>query len=270
MVIQNIPNAAGAIVPSGDAQKSWDDGYSEQPYSGGGKNGNQWEDWGNVMQKAISPALTALEDVLKRTPLDDDLDKAEIAHLWPLMLEQVNCPAAKYNLELRLLNIEMRAVSAVLAQTTEFSNDDLLVLDPSDYTEFGGAFYRIPPTRLECSQRIDAVRDRLRILHKLIEWAKEGGVFYDVCDLLDWFATRPEHRTTDSPSHALPFFGQQIFAVLGVAAQNTEWAHIEAVTSRQIAPRFGGDYVENEKTRFRAPLGDGGGPSNGVASNAPR
>ena len=78
----------------------------------------------------------------------------------------------------------------------------------------------------------------------------------------------------------LPDFGRLVFGILGMAAQNTQWAHIEAVTSRQIAPKFGGDPYQNQKTQFHNNMpgmgggnGGGGGPGGGgygVASNAPR
>ena len=269
--VDNTPDASGAIIPQSADATTWDDTYQERPFGPGGGSGNQWEDWGGVMRLAISPPMQGLEDVLLRTPVDDPLDKAEVSALWPLMLEQISCPAGHYNLELRFLHAEMRVITEVLTATSEkVKENELLVLDPKDWAEFGAVFYQVPPTREECHTRLDDIRQQVRTLHELIARAKAGGVHYDVCDLIDWFATPPERRTSNSPSHTLPFFGKILFGVLGLAAQNTAWAHVEAVTSRQIAPRFGGKYDENEKTRHLNTLPGVGDGSPGVASNAPR
>ena len=245
-------DSTGAIVPSSTGG-SWSDNYTERPFGGDGRSGNQWEDWGAVMTQAIAPPLGCIEDVLRRTPIDDDLDKVEVAALWPLMIDQITCPAGRYNLELRLLRNEIQTITEVLSSpgTKNLDEDDPLDLNPADWAGYGNSFYRLPVTIKECEERLDTIRNKMRDLEGQIDIAKAGGVYYDVCDLLDWFATPPDRRSTSSPSHVLPFFGQILFGILGLGAQNTQWAHIEAVTSRQIAPRFGGDYTENEKTRFR-------------------
>ena len=255
----------------GAENRTWDDNYNETSFSPDGKSGNQWEDWGKVMYQAIAPPLGCLEDVLRRTPIEDPLDQAEIDLLWALMNEEITCPAGHYNLELRFLHEELQILSRVLITTDGIEDDQPFNLDPSDWKDYGSLFYRLPLTRLECHDRMTAIRNRMRDLHGLIDVARTRGVFYDVCGLIDWFATPPDRRSTSSPSHALAFFGRKAFALLGLAAQNTQWAHIEAVTSRQIAPRFGGNYYENEKTRFRSmnPEISGASPT-GVASNAPR
>ena len=263
-------DATGGIPASA---KTWDDTYQETVFDPSGqRSGNQWEDWGKVMYQAIAPPLGCLEDALRRTPLHDPMDQLEVDVLWPLMIEEITCPAAQYNLELRFLHQEVRIVTEVLASTADLEDDQMFNLDPADWSEFGSAFFGLPMTRRECSERMAIIRHRMKQLRDRIDYAKSKGVFYDVCKLIDWFATPPERRSTDSPSHTLAFFGQRLFGVLGIAAQNTQWAHIEAVTSRQIAPRFGGDFYENEKTRFRnaLPGGGGGNPQVNVASNAPR
>ena len=265
-----VPSPDGAI-PEGP--RNWNDGYSETTFSpDGAKSGNQWEDWGKVMYQAIAPPLNCLEDVLRRTPIEDPLDQAEVNVLWPLMIEEITCPASQYNLELRLLQNEIRIITEVLSATAKLEEDEMFNLDPSEWSEFGTAFYGLPLTRRECSERLEYIKGRIRELHNSIEYAKSKGVYYDVTTLIDWFATPPDRRSTDSPSHALAFFGRLLFGQLGIAAQNTQWAHIEAVTSRQIAPRFGGDPYENEKTRFRNVIpGMGANAGNGqIASNAPR
>ena len=256
-------------IPSPGGAKTWDDNYSESTFDpGGSKQGNQWEDWGKVMDKAVAPPMGCLEDVLRRTPLSDPLDQAEVNVLWPLMIEEISCPAGHYALELRFLQSEVRIITEVIQNTTEIGDDEVFNLDPSEWAEFGPAFYNLPQTRRECSERTEKVQGRIRDLHGLIDAAKRKGVFYDVCGLIDWFATPPGMRNTDSPSHTLAHFGRLLFGILGIAANNTQWAHIEAVTSRQIAPRFGGDYMENQKTKHQNPV-----PSMGAgapASNAPR
>ena len=259
----------GAIAAT-DSDTNWSDGYSEVPFTpGGGAAGNQWEDWGRVMYYAIAPPIGSIEDVLRRTPIDVSIDKAEVSILWSLMIEQIGCSAARYNLELRFLHAESRIINEVIQSVGDIDEDQAFALNPADWLEHGSAFYRLPVTLKDCSERMLAIHQRIKDLHGLIEIAKMGGVYYDVCDLIDWFATNPDRRSTNSPSHVLPHFGQVLFGILGLSAQNTQWAHVEAVTSRQIAPRFGGSFEENEKTRHRNPAADAGGGGGG-ASNAPR
>ena len=259
------PNDTGAIAAE---EQDWSDGYSEQPFNKDGQ-GNQWADWGQVQQLSINPPLGSLEEVIRRTPVTDGMTEAEVALLQQLMTEQITAPCSRWGLELRFLRSELRLLTEVLGDAGDAEDDELLNLDPDDYKEFGNAFYSIPLTPADCRERVGAIRERVREIEDLITWAKRDGVYYDVCGLLDWFATPPEKRTTDSPAHVLPFFGQVLFGVLGLSGQNTTWSHIEAVGSRQIATKFGGDQRENEKTRYR---GQGGSGSNefGVASNAPR
>ena len=264
-------SSGGAIAQ--DPNRTWEDNFNETPFLPGGKSGNQWEDWGQVMTQAIAPPMSCLEDVLLRTPIDDPLDQAEVAILWKLMTEEITCPAGHYNLELRFLRQEIRILSEVLTETAGVADDTPFDLDPTDWKDYGALFYSLPLTREECSSRMARIHERMKDLHALIEDAKRKGVFYDICGLIDWFATPPERRTTSTPAHTLAFFGRQLFGVLGIAAQNTAWAHIEAVTSRQIAKRFGGDEYENEKTRFQNMIpGMNNGPPRqfNVASNAPR
>ena len=272
MTTEAVPDSAGAI-PAAGGVRTWDDTYQETPFDPSGqKSGNQWEDWGKVMYQAIAPPLGCIEEVLHRTPLHDPLDQAEVNVLWPLMIEEITCPASQYNLELRFLHREIRIVTEVLRATTGvFEDDEMLALDPEDWSDYGSLLYSVPLTREDCAERLDKIQGRIRVLHQLIDHAKAEGAFYDVCGLIDWFATPPEYRSTNSPSHVLAHFGKLLFGVLGVAAQNTQWAHIEAVTSRQIAPRFGGDYRENEITRHRNNVPGRPDPNPlGVASNAPR
>ena len=268
------PTQNGAISAAPDGEQKWTDNYTETSFNPGGGGGNQWEDWGKVMYQAINPPLSCIEDELKRVPVDDPIEKNEVNVLWDLMLAQINAPCARYNLELRFLNQEARFIADVMEATGDLDDQQYFNLDPTDWTEFGALFYSIPMKRLDCQNRLDDIRERVQMLHGLMRFAESKGVYYDVCGLIDWFATPQQTRTTDSPSHALPSFGQKLFGILGMAAQNTKWAHIEAVTSRQIAPKFGGDPYQNSKTQFHNmnPNAQGGvqQAQNNVASNAPR
>ena len=242
-------------------ERSWDDNYGESSFGEDGKKGS-WQDWGQIMRMAINPHLGCLEDVLRRAPAPRGADQAEVDILWKLMLEQINAPCSHYNLELRLLQAEGQMIQEVLDRLDEeWADDDYLRLDPAEWDDRRALLSRIPLTRGGCNVRVGAIRLRVEDLHSLIETARRGGVYYDVCGLTDWFATPPEQRTTSTPSQQLPYFGQVLFGILGLNAQNTYWGHIEAVTSRQLAPMFGGSYDENEKTRHRDRGGQGGGGS---------
>ena len=247
---------SGIDTPSPSApapeQTNWEDNFSERPFSQDGR-GNQWQDWGQVMHLAIDPPVGCLEDVLRRTPISNPLDQAEVSVLWRLMIDQITCPASRYGLELRLLQDEITAITEVVASANVSSDDDFLQLKPSEWKEFSLVINKIPLTRAKCIERMNGIRIRMEDIHSLIDVASRGGVYYDVCGLIDWFATPMEKRATSSPSHVLPYFGQVLFGILGLSGQNTAWAHIEAVTSRQMAPKFGGTYDENEKTRQKQP-----------------
>ena len=239
----------GESVP---ARQQWRDGFQERDFNQGG-SGTQWEDWSQVMRAALDPPLGCLEEVLRRTPIDNPLDQAKASGLYRLMVEQISAPCSRYNLELRSLQMETQAIRAVLEAGGGFGEDEPLNPDPAEYQEFRSFITMVPVTRRECHARLAMIQERSRVLHSLITEARNDGVYYDVCELLDWFATPPEFRTASSPSHVLPFFGQVLFGALGLSGQNTSWAHLEAVVSRQVAPRFGGSYDENEKTRQRQP-----------------
>ena len=237
---------------SAPARQQWRDGFQERDFNQAG-SGTQWEDWSQVMRAALDPPLGCLEEVLRRTPIDDPLDQAEASGLYRLTVEQITAPCSQYNLELRSLQMETQAIRAVLEAGGSFGEDEPLNPDPAEYQEFRSFITMVPVTKRECHARLAMIQERSRVLHSLITEARNDGVYYDVCELLDWFATPPEFRTTTSPSHVLPFFGQVLFGALGLSGQNTSWAHLEAVVSRQVAPRFGGSYDENEKTRQRQP-----------------
>ena len=239
-------------------QNTWDDDYRERPFENDKKDG-QWQDWAGIMRLAINPPIGSLEDMLRRTPIPVGIDQAEVDILWKLMIEQINAPCSQYNLELRYLQEEMSVIREILRSVVkkdeggdeEADPDARLDLKPADWVEFKRVLPRVPSTSRGCEDRMDAIQGKVAALNTLIDDARTHGVHYDVCGLLDWFATPPERRRTSSPSHELPSFGRVLFGVLGLNAQNTELAHIEAVASRQLAPKFGGSYSENEKTRYR-------------------
>ena len=258
-----------SVVPE---QNSWEDNYSERPFETDKKDG-QWQDWAGIMRLAINPPIGSLEDMLRRTPIPVGIDQAEVDILWKLMIEQINAPCSQYNLELRYLQEEMSAIKEILRSVVKEDGDEeadldaRLDLNPKQWTEFKRVLPRVPPTPRGCEGRMDSIQEKVGTLNTLIDDARGEGVYYDVCGLLDWFATPPESRRTSSPSQELPSFGRVLFGILGLNAQNTELAHIEAVASRQLAPKFGGSYSENEKTRFRN--GADSDQSSGTASNAP-
>lgn len=260
------------VIPE---QNTWEDNYSERSFDNDKKDG-QWQDWAGIMRLAINPPIGSLEDILRRTIIPAGIDQAEVDILWKLMIEQINAPCSQYNLELRYLQEEMSAIKEILRSVVKADGEDmedddgdtLLDLKPSQWGEFRKVLPRIPATPRGCEERMEVIQGKVGILHTLIDDARADGVYYDVCGLLDWFATPPENRRTSSPSQELPSFGRILFGILGLNAQNTELAHIEAVASRQLAPKFGGSYNENEKTRYTN-NSDSDQRDKGVASNAP-
>ena len=258
-----------SVVPE---QNAWEDDYRERPFETDKKDG-QWQDWAGIMRLAINPPIGSLEDMLRRTPIPAGIDQAEVDILWKLMIEQINSPCSQYNLELRYLQDEMDAIKTILSSIVqkdeggEVDPDARLDLTTAQWPDIKEVLPRVPPTPQGCEDRMKAIHGKARILNTLIDDARAGGVYYDVCGLLDWFNTPPEKRRTSSPSQELPSFGRVLFGVLGLNAQNTELAHIEAVASRQLAPKFGGAYSENEKTRYRN--GSDSDQRDGRASNAP-
>ena len=254
------------VIPE---QNTWEDNYSERPFDNDKKDG-QWQDWAGIMRLAINPPIGSLEDILRRTPIPPGIDQAEVDILWKLMIEQINAPCSQYNLELRYLQEEMSAIKEILRSVVQQDEDDpdaRLDLNPKQWEEFKRVLPRVPSTPRGCEGRMDAIQVKVGILNSLIDDARGEGVYYDVCGLLDWFSTPADRRRTSSPSHELPSFGRVLFGILGLNAQNTDLAHIEAVASRQLAPKFGGSYSENEKTRYRN--GADSDQRDGTASNAP-
>ena len=257
-----LVDALGPVVE----QDQWDNSASERPFDPSSR-GNPWEDWAGIMRIAINPPLGSLEEMLHRTPIPPGIDQAEVDVLWKLMNEEISAPCSHYNLELKLLQKEMFTILEITKSLLNTDDDAIIDLKPSQWpTELQSVLPSVPSTKEGCYARVNQIQERVSSLHTLINNDRVGGVYYDVCTLLDWFDTPHEKRKTSSPAHVLPYFGRVLFGVLGLNAQNTALAHIEAVTSRQLAPKFGGSYTENEKTRFRQP---GISQSGGAASNAP-
>ena len=85
---------------SAPARQQWRDGFQERDFNQAG-SGTQWEDWSQVMRAALDPPLGCLEEVLRRTPIDDPLDQAEASGLYRLMVEQISapCPSTTWSSE---------------------------------------------------------------------------------------------------------------------------------------------------------------------------
>ena len=256
----------GYSNPASPPLVPWNDNMVERDFNPGG-GGNEWQDWGRINQIALAPPMGCPEDVLTRTPIEDPLDRIHVDGLWNLMIEQINAPCSRYNLELRMLRDEAEAIALILSRApSDAEPEDRIPVRVQEFpAEFHEFIRRAPLTIGGCEARLGDIDARIQALYGLIDQAIRGGVYYDASKLFDWFNTPAANRSTSSPSLLLPKFGQILFGILGVSAQNTAWTHIESILSRQLAPKFGGNYDENEKTRYRQP----GVYSNSVSSTAP-
>ena len=166
-----------------------------------------------------------------------------------LTLEQLAAPCSRYGLELRVLQMEVQTIGAVLEGADDFGPNEALNPDPREYPDLDISLVRV--TKGECLDRLGEIQDRVRQLQRMVSEAQAAGVYYDVTGFLDWMVS-PDSRAA-TPFQYLPFFGQTLLNVLAQAAHNTTWAHVEATISRQLAPVFGGSYDENQRTRWRQP-----------------
>lgn len=227
-----------------------DDQHQSRPFDmGGGDDG--WGNWRNVMGGAIAPPLETIKDAIYQANLEDPFDAQLVAIYSDLTQEQLSDPSGHYQLELRLIYQQLRLIEEVLEETDELPDDEPMGLNPADWQEHAEVFYSLPLTRAQCLERRETAQERIRDLHGLIENARRKGVYYDICPLLDWLATPADERSSPSPEPHMPYFGKQLLALLAQSSAGIYWGNAQAVVSRQINPRQGGDYYENEKTRVR-------------------
>ena len=220
---------------------------------GGGPGGqDEYSTWGKTEAEKIRPAL---EDVLSITR-----QSTVASYMRPLagvlienMKEEVNAPCARYNLRIRLAHQEHRALAEVqtefvLKEQEEgkvFSDTDRIYVSDELVDELANAGFNTPLTKTALMAHQEILDNIIEKNTHLRDYAIDNHCFYDVCGLIDWQSSHRENR--GSPFGVLPFSGQELWGVLGLASEGVDYTLRLGLESAQIPKRFGGAGEGQEK-----------------------
>ena len=233
----------------------WDDRATEAPYFAGGQGGDRgWGEYAGLMREAISPVLNTLEDIIRRTPIEPGVEQREVALYQELAGIQMRAVCNYRGVMMDWLMAQDEMVTQIIEMALErgVGEDERLLGLRRKFPDLGD----VPMTLTEARELQEYYRSEFELARAKVREAKRRNCFYDMRPLFRWMEMPPGKRS-DMPSEYLPGIAKRLVSILGLDGQNTDWAHIEAVTSRQIAVKFGGDEDENEKTRMRDRRGGG-------------
>ena len=235
--------------PTEERGSDWDPRYKEVSIGDDKPGDRGWREYMAGILEAINPAIGSIEAEIRRTPLTNPWAKKEADLLLDATTIQMSCGAAQWGLRLQSMETQ-RAAAMELINKFANETEDVYIPDLHKYFEDTAVDpVMIPPTLSGCRAYKDDLDKQIEDLRGKISKAQKDGVYYDIRPFLRWYLAFDGQRMREVPSAYLPPFGRILMNKLGVESNNTFLSHIEAVISRQIAEKFGGNREENEKTR---------------------
>ena len=152
------------------------------------------------------------------------------------MTLQFRSSASRFGLSIRFGEVEIRVMEEFLVLTEGKPDDEEMTLAQGVIEN--PTRIDLPTTRDAARARIAECREAIKVFRGRIAEAKRKNSYYDICPLLDWY--RQPEATRGSPEAYLPFFGQELWSVLGMDSQGLALGHRQAVGAHQISSEMGG------------------------------
>ena len=216
---------------------------------GNRKGGKDYEAWAGVQQRLIESPLEDLTAEIRRS-IVPDYQRQLTSQLQELMWSQIEAPAGRIGLNLRMAYGEYALLEEFVDKinVAELDDDERIVLEEDMTQKYTKAAVSIPRTKREAKDRQVRLDEYIDELEDAKASAVKKGCFWDVCGLIDWSNSPKETR--GSPEKHLPYAGKELWSVLGLSSEGSEHAHRQAISSNQIASKWGGAAKGQEKRSF--------------------
>ena len=211
-----------------------------------GRGGNaDFGHWAGVQKELIEAPLNDISDKFRVSRVDGRNSKELVSTLMQGMSLQLRAPASRFSLNIRLSEVEIRVMEEFLVLTEGRPDDEEITLAQGVIEN--PIKLDLPTTRNGANARIAESREAIKVFRQRIARAKAKNAYYDICPLIDWYY-RPE-ATRGSPEPHLPFFGQELWSVLGMDSQGLALGHRQSIGAHQISAEMGGSADgEDERT----------------------
>lgn len=216
---------------------------------GNRKGSKDFEAWAGVQQRLIESPLEDLTSEIRRSIVPDHVRQLT-SQLQELMWSQIEAPAGRVGLNIRMAYGEYALLEEFVDTVVKEGkpDDERIVMEEEMTRKYTKAGVTIPRTKKEAKDRQAKLDEYIDELEEAKASAKKKGCWWDVCDLIDWSNSAKEDR--GSPEKHLPYAGKELWSVLGLSSEGTEHAHRQAVSSNQIAQKWGGAAKGQEKRSF--------------------